>query len=560
MTETSSRASGAHAADPLTEALALHRAGRVVEAQHLYEAVLRERPDHPDALHLLGLLAHQRGDAATALGLIRRALQHRPEFPIALCNLANILRAEGEREAATDAYRRALAFNPNLVGAEVGLAGVAADARDFAAAAERLEAVVARHPGLAVAWCELGRARREQGRLGDAVRALEQAVALEPALFAAHNELGIALHKAGRWSDAVRAYRAALACQGDPTIALRNLGHSLKRLDRVAEAVDCYRRANAHRELAAIIDPATAALDTYATTSRAKLVHDIEQLEYLAARGWRPDAAADLIARYRGVLAAIKPRAAASEVVRLTDEERARLGPTYNRLLNVADAPALPGGPFGGWRPDRIEAAYLAARPEFVLIDDFLSAEALASLRRYCLESTVWFNFSHHGGYMAALLDDHFDCPLVLQIADALRRAMPRMLERHTLVHIWAYKYDTTLQGVGNHGDNAAVNVNFWITPDDANLSPDTGGMIIYPALAPADWEFEAFNADPDRIAAFVASHGGAPIRVPYRANRAVLFNSSLFHETDQIWFKPGYDTRRINVTMLFGDREGARA
>jgi hypothetical protein len=34
------------------------------------------------------------------------------------------------------------------------------------------------------------------------------------------------------------------------------------------------------------------------------------------------------------------------------------------------------------------------------------------------------------------------------------------------------------------------------------------------------------------------------------------LFNSNLFHETDAINFKTGYENRRMNVTMLFGTRQ----
>ena len=40
---------------------------------------------------------------------------------------------------------------------------------------------------------------------------------------------------------------------------------------------------------------------------------------------------------------------------------------------------------------------------------------------------------------------------------------------------------------------------------------------------------------------------------MPHRSNRAVLFNSTLFHETDTIRFKEGYENRRVNVTYLFG-------
>jgi hypothetical protein len=42
---------------------------------------------------------------------------------------------------------------------------------------------------------------------------------------------------------------------------------------------------------------------------------------------------------------------------------------------------------------------------------------------------------------------------------------------------------------------------------------------------------------------------------IPYNENRAVIFNSNLFHETDAIDLKDGYENR-INVTMLLGMRE----
>ena len=41
-----------------------------------------------------------------------------------------------------------------------------------------------------------------------------------------------------------------------------------------------------------------------------------------------------------------------------------------------------------------------------------------------------------------------------------------------------------------------------------------------------------------------------------YRANRAVIFDSDLLHQTDKIRFKEGYSSRRINVTLLYGERD----
>jgi len=46
---------------------------------------------------------------------------------------------------------------------------------------------------------------------------------------------------------------------------------------------------------------------------------------------------------------------------------------------------------------------------------------------------------------------------------------------------------------------------------------------------------------------------------VPYRANRAVLFRSSLYHKTDKHSFKEGFENCRINFTLLFGWQEDVR-
>jgi hypothetical protein len=49
------------------------------------------------------------------------------------------------------------------------------------------------------------------------------------------------------------------------------------------------------------------------------------------------------------------------------------------------------------------------------------------------------------------------------------------------------------------------------------------------------------------------------PCVVPAKKAGAVVFDSDLFHETDTIHFKPGYENRRINITLLFGRRQTRR-
>jgi len=74
------------------------------------------------------------------------------------------------------------------------------------------------------------------------------------------------------------------------------------------------------------------------------------------------------------------------------------------------------------------------------------------------------------------------------------------------------------------------------------------------------EWTFAQYN-NPNagkNIRDFLAQSGARSVTVPHRTNRAVIFDSDLFHETDRITFKEGYLNRRINITMLFGLREAA--
>jgi hypothetical protein len=75
---------------------------------------------------------------------------------------------------------------------------------------------------------------------------------------------------------------------------------------------------------------------------------------------------------------------------------------------------------------------------------------------------------------------------------------------------------------------------------------------------APLGWDFAKYNDDVPAARDFLTRAGARAVTIPYRANRAVIFDSDLFHETDRIAFKEGYLNRRINITMLYGRREAA--
>ena len=246
-----------------------------------------------------------------------------------------------------------------------------------------------------------------------------------------------------------------------------------------------------------------------------------------------------------------------NRVVRLTDAQQTRIGAGYNRVLYLDPGGRVtPGTIAEGW--DRRQAAESYASRRISIVDGFLTPDALAALRRFCMDSTIWFDTAHAQGgrgYIGADGMDGFACPLVFQIAEELRQALPEVIGKLPLIKLWAFKYDHALQGINAHADSAKVNVNFWITPDEACLDPSAGGMVVYDAHVPDNWSFDAYNADPRALMQHIRSVGGRAINVPYRQNRAVVFDSDLVHATAPIRFRSGYANRRINVTLLYGHR-----
>ena len=97
----------------LEKAIQHHIGGHLAEAEAAYQLILTVQPRHPDALHLLGVIAYQTGRHEQSHDLISRALKAHPGFPEAHSNLGNTLRAMGRLEEAAVHYRKVLQLPGN---------------------------------------------------------------------------------------------------------------------------------------------------------------------------------------------------------------------------------------------------------------------------------------------------------------------------------------------------------------------------------------------------------------------------------------------------------------
>ncbi|GAA4349806.1 tetratricopeptide repeat protein [Variovorax defluvii] len=208
----------------LARAVQLHNAGRIEEAEPVYDRILEALPDHAETLHFKGLAVHQRGRHAEAIALIRAAIALNGEQFGWHCNLGNVLLMAGQADAAADAYEQALRLAPpGYADIHNNLGVLLHEQRRFEKAEFALRRALELDPFRSEVHANLGRLLLSLGRLDEAQRCLEEALRLNPDLLAAYPLLALVHRRSGRLAEAARVFRDCLAqAPGDP-IALHHL-------------------------------------------------------------------------------------------------------------------------------------------------------------------------------------------------------------------------------------------------------------------------------------------------------------------------------------------------
>jgi tetratricopeptide (TPR) repeat protein len=429
--------------------------------------------------------------------------------PQTILQQALALHRQGDAVAAEPLYRAVLADQPAHGEANHNLGMLLAQRGCDAESLPLFQAALKSQPGVGQYWLSYANALlatghpreaqvvlsrgQQRGLAGPVMDILLQKAqaALEPSEADRRFELATAHAIAGRLQDAIAAYRETIAIAPDHAEAHFRLGSILSETGNIAEGFAYYMRR-------AALVPQGPAFRPNKPEPAHKAKHDREQREYLA-----------------------------------------------ERLGLDASSAAMP----------ELARQWQNSHPQMVVMDDFLTPAALEKLRHYCAGSTIWHR-NYDAGYIGATPEDGLACPLMAQIAEEIRATFPQMIGPHSFRYLGAFKYDSTLStGTNTHADNAAVNVNFYLAPDEANLDAESGGMDIWDVAVPPDEDMRKYNSDEAAAREFLRRSNARLTRIPHRANRAVIFRSDLFHKTSDCRFREGYLNKRINVSLLFGNR-----
>ena len=534
--------------------------GQYGGAEKLAVSIIKEFPEHQFAWKALGVVLKQTGRISESLVACQKSVEIAPQDAQAHSNLGITLQELGRLEEAEASFKQSIVLNPGFSQVHYNLANTLIELGRLEEAESSFKQSIALKADLVEAHSNLGATLQELGRLEEAEANYRQAIALKPDYALAHSNLGGTLQALGRLEESEAILRQVIALKPDFAEAHSNLGMTLTAVGSKESAL---KHFEINLQLKRGINPVDPHHKSFRQISNAKLDHDIEQFEYLAASGYEVNKFQELAILYKTVKSEIN-HTLDTDFLLLNNKHQILLGDTYNRPIHILEAPALDKSTIGDILDvTKITEDYFEHEFGLTYIDDFLSPTALMSLREFLLGSTIWFDFFHRGGYMGAYLSEGLASPLVLQIAEDLREKFPKIFKHHQLTHLWAYKYDSracqknnSFRGINVHADFAAINVNFWITPNSANLDPSSGGLVVYNTEAPLEWDFNTYNNNEQKIREEIRKSDQKPTIVPHNENRAVIFNSNLFHETDNIEFKEGYENRRINVTILFGRRE----
>lgn len=309
----------------LGEAVGLHRAGRLAEADEAYARLLLRWPAHPEGLRLRGILARQRGDPETSARWLRAAAAAAPHDADAPAELGLSYLAAGYLNLADRAFRLALARDPSSIKARANLGALCLYRGHLDEAIRCHRQVLEATPEDLEVRCNLANALAEAGRGGEALAMLEDEEVPANGSAVCLAARGAVLVSMEQYAAAARVLEHALALQPADDLALINLAYARRELGEKDAALAVLERAVA-------VNP-----------DNARATADLIQLLADAGRhGQALDLGRGFLARHGGERLVLAAHACALRVAGREDEARALLD--LDRLVVVRDLPE-PGGP-----------------------------------------------------------------------------------------------------------------------------------------------------------------------------------------------------------------------
>ncbi len=239
--------------EALANAVALQNAGRLAEAEVIYDKVLKLDRGNGDALNLKGLVAHHSGRHIEAIALFNQAAAALPLFADVFFNKGTVLSALGRNEEALSAYGQAIRVRSDHAGARLNTGQLLHAMGRTVEAIEAFREMARVCPSEARGFYNLGVCleklvaqtdpTKRQDIAAESLSAFSRALTLEPNNAEFHTALSSLQFHLGDYVPAIAHLKTAIRINPTWAAAWQNLGSQLEAIGDRDGALHAYDRA-----------------------------------------------------------------------------------------------------------------------------------------------------------------------------------------------------------------------------------------------------------------------------------------------------------------------------
>ncbi len=170
----------------LEQGIRLQRQGELDKAAQIYQEILDRIPEHPDALHLLGMIMYKCGNYPDAASMIKKAISIAPKVSQYHNSMGKVLVKLGQHDKSIMYYENALDIDPGYIDAQHNLLLQMRWSNKPENIVERFKKYAESNKSDPLAYLSLAIACKRQGRFNDAVLNFEKSISHDPYCFQAY--------------------------------------------------------------------------------------------------------------------------------------------------------------------------------------------------------------------------------------------------------------------------------------------------------------------------------------------------------------------------------------
>ncbi len=227
--------------ETLDSAIEHLHAERIEQAQDLFQKVLQNQPNHPVALHSLGIIAYRRQTRDLAVELISKAIENAPRTPQFHNSLGVVFNALERFDDAIVSFNKALNLAPDYHEPCYNMANSLQRLNKFTQAIERYNHALLLEPDDPNIYYNIAVTMQKLDRHTEAVEHFEKALDLNLNLAEVHKTMAVSLQIIGRQDESIDSFRRALRLKPDYAQAHSDLGMVLLQTGNFTKGFRHYR-------------------------------------------------------------------------------------------------------------------------------------------------------------------------------------------------------------------------------------------------------------------------------------------------------------------------------